>query len=231
VGLLLELGPCRVVEGGNRTAFHQQSWNTDSNVIFLDQPVGTGFSYSDHGLPTTPTAHEAAKDVYAFLQLFIARFSEYADQPLHVAGESWGGHFVPNIGSVIYHKNKELVAHPDPYLKKINLASLLIGNGMTDPYRQFDPIPEFLCLGPYAIFDPPSPQCKSLREMVPNCKKLTKSCYDYQNPLVCTPAELYCWRMVQPVVGKLLLESLERERRIAKLPILLLSCGIQSVRH
>lgn len=202
-GLLWELGPCRIAEGGNGTTFHEQSWTSHSNVLFLDQPVEVGFSYADHGLPTTiTTAAEAARDVYPFLQLFLSRFPKYAHAPFHIAGESWGGHYIPNIASLIHQKNKELVISPSPYLKRINLASLLIGNGLTDPYRQFAPIPDYLCNGPYALFDPTGTECASMRSKVPQCQRLLKACYNYKNAFVCMPAETYCWTLLNDVVSK-----------------------------
>lgn len=42
------IGPCNVI-GGNETAYNAFAWNTKANVFFIDQPVGTGFSYSDLG--------------------------------------------------------------------------------------------------------------------------------------------------------------------------------------
>jgi len=46
-GLFLELGPCLFVKDGLEHNPH--SWNTNTNLFFLDQPVGVGYSYADHG--------------------------------------------------------------------------------------------------------------------------------------------------------------------------------------
>ncbi|EKM48474.1 uncharacterized protein PHACADRAFT_108885, partial [Phanerochaete carnosa HHB-10118-sp] len=48
LGLFMELGPCRVNDVHNVT-FNPYSWNENANIFFIDQPIGVGFSYADHG--------------------------------------------------------------------------------------------------------------------------------------------------------------------------------------
>lgn len=87
-GLLFELGPCNIAKNGTTTEPNPHSWNSNTNMIFLDQPVEVGYSYADgESINNTPAA---AEDVYAFLQLFMAKFPEYASLPFHVAAESYG---------------------------------------------------------------------------------------------------------------------------------------------
>ncbi|KAG6379737.1 peptidase S10 serine carboxypeptidase [Boletus reticuloceps] len=195
-GLLFELGPCRIADNGTSTTPNPHSWNTDANIIFLDQPVDVGYSYVEDG-STVNTSPVAGKDVHAFLQLFFSRFSEYASLPFHLAAESYGGTYAPNIASVIYEENKKvpLTTSSDATdaLVRINLASVMLGNGMTDNYIQMASIPDYLCDGPYPIYDDPEgPQCQALRAKVPTCQSLVKSCYDWNSRFVCVPAALYC---------------------------------------
>ena len=57
-------------------------------MIFLDQPVNVGYSYGGASVDTSPVA---GQDVYAFMELFLSRFPEYAEKPFHLAAESYGG--------------------------------------------------------------------------------------------------------------------------------------------
>lgn len=44
----MELGPCRINDN-NGTHFHPESWTEKANIFFVDQPIGVGFSYANHG--------------------------------------------------------------------------------------------------------------------------------------------------------------------------------------
>ncbi|KAG6879893.1 hypothetical protein C0992_009884 [Termitomyces sp. T32_za158] len=191
-GLLFELGPCSVSNEGKNTTFNPHSWNNNANIIFLDQPVNVGYSYAEEGT-TVNTSPVAGKDVYAFLQLFLNRFPEYSTQPFHIAAESYGGTYAPNFANVIYKENKRLSFAPVPQLKQINLASVVLANGLTDPYIQFASIPDYVCEGPYPLYkDPDGAECQALRAKIPTCQRLINACYNFDSRLTCVPAGLYC---------------------------------------
>lgn len=165
-------------------------------MIFLDQPVNVGYSYSDDG-STVDTSPVAAQDVFAFLQLFLQHYPEYSEAPFHLAAESYGGTYAPNIASVIYQHNTKLDAEPVPDMKRINLASLILANGITDPYTQMATVPEYACNGPYAVYDDPEgPECHSLRSKVPICQRLIQSCYTFNSRWTCVPAGAYCYNQL-----------------------------------
>ncbi|PSR78200.1 hypothetical protein PHLCEN_2v7532 [Hermanssonia centrifuga] len=87
-GLFMELGPCRVTTRDN-TTFNPYSWNEKANIFFIDQPIGTGFSYADYG-EYVSTTEEAAKDIGAFVAIFFEHFSAFKGRSFHMAGESYG---------------------------------------------------------------------------------------------------------------------------------------------
>jgi len=190
-GLLFELGPCRVAANDETVTRNKHSWNTHSNILFLDQPVNVGWSYSDDGSRVSRSS-VAGEDVYAFFQLFFARFPEYAGAKFHMAGESYGGTYVPNAATVFHKKNIELEVDPVPGTIKINLASVILANGWTNPLEQYSSIPDWICEGPYALFEPESRECIGLRRSVPRCRRVTETCYKFDTRVTCAPAEVYC---------------------------------------
>lgn len=191
-GLLFELGPCHVSDEGHNTTHNPFSWNAHTNIIFLDQPVNVGYSYADDGT-TVSTSPAAGKDVHAFLELFLNRFPEYSTKPFHLAAESYGGTYAPNIAKVIYEANKRLAVAPTPGFKHINLASVVLANGATNPYIQMASIPDYVCEGPFPVYDDPQgPECQALRSKVPTCQRLIQACYSFDSRFTCAPANLYC---------------------------------------
>ncbi|KAI0714777.1 alpha/beta-hydrolase [Earliella scabrosa] len=198
-GLLFENGPC-TIEDPQTTVPNPHSWTNVANMIFLDQPVGTGFSYASDG-SKVDTLADLAVDVYAFLQLFVSRFEEYADKPLHLAAESWGGHYGPNIASYVQKMNARSVYAPLPGQKHINLASLILANGLTDPKTQFGSVAEYMCGGgPYPPFKHDSKECAALRIETPVCKGMIEGCYRFPSKVTCNAATSYCWaRVLGPI--------------------------------
>ncbi|KAK5992097.1 Carboxypeptidase Y-like protein [Cladobotryum mycophilum] len=179
-GLFLELGPSKI-DKNEKLVFNPHAWNTNASVIFLDQPVNTGFSYSNRGVTTTTAA---SKDIYALLTLFFTQFPEYSKQPFHIAGESYAGHYIPVFASdILSHQNRN-----------INLKSILIGNGLTDPVNQYPQYRPMACgQGGYkAVLDKAS--CQDMDSALPNCLKQIKACYasNGTSARTCASATSYC---------------------------------------
>jgi carboxypeptidase C (cathepsin A) len=65
------------------------SWNANANLLFVDQPVGTGFSYSRWPLDYVTNEVQVAQQLYDFLQAFVAQYPQYTDRPLYITGESY----------------------------------------------------------------------------------------------------------------------------------------------
>ena len=177
-GLFLELGPSSVDENGN-LVYNPHSWNSNASVIFLDQPVNTGFSYSGSSVSNTIAA---SKDVYALLTLFFKQFPQYAHQDFHIAGESYAGHYIPVFTAEILNHKKN----------NINLKSVLIGNGLTDGLTQYGYYRPMACGDggwPGVLSES---ECRSMDNALPRCQSLIDSCYSTESRWYCLPAAIYC---------------------------------------
>ncbi|GMM29757.1 carboxypeptidase C [Martiniozyma asiatica (nom. inval.)] len=179
-GLFFELGSSAIDENLN-PVFNPYSWNSNASVIFLDQPVNVGYSYSSQSVSNTVAA---GKDVYAFLELFFNQFPEYKDLPFHIAAESYGGHYVPVFAS-------EILSHDD---RSFDLTSVLIGNGLTDPLNQYPEYEKMACepkkSGDKKVLE--DAECDAMLENLPRCLSFIESCYDSDSVFSCVPAAIYC---------------------------------------
>ncbi|XP_006459735.1 hypothetical protein AGABI2DRAFT_202104 [Agaricus bisporus var. bisporus H97] len=193
MGLLMELGPCSIdmtKSSPNGTVWNPHSWNQEANIFFLDQPVGVGFSYADYG-ETIETTEDAAKNVQAFISIFFETFSQFTGRRLHLAGESYGGRYLPVFASEIYDQNQIAVSEGRPGL---NLKSVLIGNGITDIST--------LYLGRYEVecgrasLDVPFQSisaCVRMKMSLPRCQeRLYKGCIDRFDAIDCRAAVDFC---------------------------------------
>ena len=78
-----------------------------ANVIFLDSPAGIGFSYSNTSSDYIKNGDKrTAEDSYAFLVNWLERFPQYKNRDLFITGESYAGHYVPQLARTILSKNK-----------------------------------------------------------------------------------------------------------------------------
>ncbi|XP_010468839.1 PREDICTED: serine carboxypeptidase-like 40 [Camelina sativa] len=120
-GALQELGPFRVHSDGKTLFRNRYAWNNAANVLFLESPAGVGFSYTNttsdmekHGDRNT------AADNYIFLVKWLERFPAYKGRDLYIAGESYAGHYVPQLAHTILLHHRSF----------LNLKGILIGNAV-----------------------------------------------------------------------------------------------------
>jgi carboxypeptidase D len=74
-GAMMEIGPYRVKDD-KTLEYNDGAWNEFANVLFVDNPVGTGYSYVD----TNAFVRELdvmAEQFVTFLEKYYALFPEY----------------------------------------------------------------------------------------------------------------------------------------------------------
>ncbi|XP_031635891.1 venom serine carboxypeptidase-like [Contarinia nasturtii] len=112
------------------------SWHLHHNLIYIDNPVGTGFSFTDSDEGYAKNEVNVGENLLCALQQFFLLFPNLQKNEFFASGESYGGKYVPAIAYAIYQDSKR--QDNDPLKPKINLKGLAIGNGFTDPIHQFN---------------------------------------------------------------------------------------------
>ncbi|KAJ8618560.1 hypothetical protein MRB53_014746 [Persea americana] len=99
-----------------------------ANLLFLESPVGVGFSYSNTSSDLKVQGdNSTANDSYKFLLNWFKGFPQYKSNEFYIAGESYAGHYIPQLAQVVFDANKK--ATMENY---INLKGIMVGNGLMD---------------------------------------------------------------------------------------------------
>ncbi|XP_038971039.1 serine carboxypeptidase-like 34 [Phoenix dactylifera] len=123
-----ELGPFLMQKGVPELRFNGESWNKEANLLFLESPVGVGYSYTNTSSDLNMLGDEiTANDSYTFLVNWFKRFPQFKTHDFYIAGESYAGHYVPQLAEKIFDANKN--GDKDNY---INFKGFMIGNALLD---------------------------------------------------------------------------------------------------
>ncbi|KAJ5074446.1 serine carboxypeptidase-like 48-related [Anaeramoeba ignava] len=124
VGMFMENGP--VLISSNGTLYNNPySWNKLLNMLYIDNPAGTGFSYVNNSAGYVVDEDDMANELYIGLTIFFQKYTKYFGNDLYIFGESYGGKYTPSIAYKIMSKGNIL-----------NLKGIGIGDGWTDPINQ-----------------------------------------------------------------------------------------------
>jgi cathepsin A (carboxypeptidase C) len=191
IGMLMLHGPCLLDPQTNTTRLNPESWTESFNVIYLDQPAGTGFSYVDDS--ENPEAYperneNSALDFIVAVELFRLAFKDLENAPLYVAGESYAGQYVPIYGAAILDHNVRVSAR-----YRIPLVSIIIGNGWVSPKEQFPALYDISCSEFNAI--PPilnKSECAKMAPIAARCEMLAEACATFPDDIICGAIGQYC---------------------------------------
>ncbi|THF94895.1 hypothetical protein TEA_021471 [Camellia sinensis var. sinensis] len=137
-GAMMELGPFRVNSDGLTLSENKYAWNNAANILFLESPAGVGFSYSNTTSDYDKSGDaRTAADSYTFLVNWLERFPEYKTRDFFITGESYAGHYVPQLAQLILQNNK--VTNQTV----INLQGIAIGNAYVDYETEYTGVSDF----------------------------------------------------------------------------------------
>ncbi|GFT56664.1 probable serine carboxypeptidase CPVL [Nephila pilipes] len=127
-GLFIEHGPY-VLQADMSAKIRPYHWAKTFHVIYVDSPVGAGFSFTKTKGGYCINELDVATDLFEFLRQFFTMFPEYKKNDFYIAGESYGGKYATSLGYMI---------HTEGASEKINLKGIAIGNGFLDPETMLD---------------------------------------------------------------------------------------------
>jgi serine carboxypeptidase 1 len=79
----------------------QYTWANVANLLFVDNPVGTGYSYVTDASLLTRNEEEIAADLLAFFVQFLTDFPEFTSTPFFIFSESYGGKMAVSFASAL----------------------------------------------------------------------------------------------------------------------------------
>ncbi|CAE5957525.1 unnamed protein product [Arabidopsis arenosa] len=127
IGNFYELGPWRVMSSATELERNPGAWNRLFGLLFVDNPIGVGFSIASSKQDIPTNQRQVAEHLYAALVEFLEQNPGFENRPVYFTGESYAGKYVPAIGYYILKEKPN---------GTVNLKGLAIGNGLTDPVTQ-----------------------------------------------------------------------------------------------
>ncbi|XP_063541231.1 venom serine carboxypeptidase-like [Cydia strobilella] len=126
-GLFCENGP--LAEQNGQFVPRHYHWALNHHVIYIDNPVGAGFSFTNdtNGYCTDET--QVGEQLYSTITQFFQLFPELQKNDFFITGESYAGKYVPAFAHTIHKKNSNAKT-------KINLKGLIIGGAYINPESQ-----------------------------------------------------------------------------------------------
>lgn len=143
-------GPLRLDgDKKDKIRINPHSWHKVANMLFIDQPVGTGLAYTTAKNGYASSDDAISRQFHYFLLEFFKLYPNYLTtndasggqgktRPVYFTGESHAGHYIPCMVSHITKKNTE--PGVDIF---VDIRGIALGNPWMDPSVQYD-VSEFV---------------------------------------------------------------------------------------
>lgn len=131
LGFFVEHGPYRMSKDGSKVEFRNLTWAQRYSMLYVDQPVGSGFSFTENDCGYARNMSDVAHDMLEFIKQFFTLFADLSKNEFYLTGESYAGKYVPAIGAALHENAEDL-------RDKVNFRGIAYGNGFTDPINMFN---------------------------------------------------------------------------------------------
>ncbi|XP_038721947.1 serine carboxypeptidase-like [Tripterygium wilfordii] len=192
IALFYENGPFHIKDNIS-LKWNDYGWEKASNIIYVDQPTGTGFSYTtDYQKDIRHNLIGVSNDLYYFLQEFFMAHPQFVQNDFFITGQSYAGHYAPALASRICQGNKK---GQDIH---INLKGLAIGNGLTNLKIQYQELPEYAYKQESLIEES---DYIRIKELVPKCESSIDACVITGREDPCIAAYVACDRILNEIIA------------------------------
>jgi carboxypeptidase D len=174
------------------------SWNEYANMLYIDQPIGVGFSY---GSSTVDSTMGAAKLVYNLLQAFYAKFPEYTSREFAIWTESYGGHYGPGFAKYILDQNTAITAGTANGTK-INLSALGINNAWVNPYDAYKGMIDFAANNTHKKLISVAQAASYSKSLEQSCAPALQRCWKDQADTSCRAAMNLCKNGIESPISR-----------------------------
>lgn len=130
-GNFKEIGPL-----DDNLKIRNTSWVSVANLLFIDNPVGTGFSYVEDVGALTTNISQIAEDLVTLMKSFVGALPIFQKLPIYIFSESYGGKMTAAFGWRLHEaiKNKEI---------NCNFGGVALGDSWISP------VDSVITWGPY----------------------------------------------------------------------------------
>jgi len=84
----------------------ETAWTKKANLLFIDNPVGAGFSYASTDDAFTKNVTEIADDLYRVFSVFMEKYEVFAETPFYIFCDSYGGKMTSVFAELLYRAQK-----------------------------------------------------------------------------------------------------------------------------
>ena len=155
LGLMTENGPYLIRHTG---AFFNNSfgWTQQANILYLESPPGVGFSTDTPNMSTVWNDTFVAQLSYEFLLKWYAKFPTFAGNDFYIAGESYAGHYVPQLAEQILDgKDAAMKGRMRGFMVGNPCTGDPVGDGLDWCFVNVDPtLNQYLANHAFMSFDP-----------------------------------------------------------------------------
>lgn len=116
------------------------TWAKYGTVLYVDNPIGAGFSYTKDPKGFSTTDEGIAANLVTFMRGFLARHPEYAANEFHVFSESYGGKMAAFFGNAL----AKAVITEKSFPAGFRIGSIALGDGWLDPVACMESYGDYL---------------------------------------------------------------------------------------